>query len=154
MPGRVPKNLRNPDESVRLPGVEEDLVYVGEEVVARVVQYPGWRWSNDMRAIAGGQWCESHHVGVTGEVEVVGEQIRGLAVHEAARIAAAANPGEILVSQTTRDLAAGAGLLFEDCGLHPLMGIPEPRRLFALSEGPVDGLDDEDHVAPRPGSQA
>lgn len=50
---------------MRLPGVEEDLVYVGEEVVARVVQYPGWRWSNDMRAIAGGQWCESHHVGVT-----------------------------------------------------------------------------------------
>ena len=89
-----------------------------------------------------------------GEVEVVGEQIRGLAVHEAARIAAAANPGEILVSQTTRDLAAGAGLLFEDRGLHPLKGIPELRSLFALSEGPVDGLDDGDQVAPRDGSQA
>ena len=61
----VPKNLGSPDESVRLPGVEEDLVYIGDEIVALVVQHPGWRWSNDMRAVAGGQWCETHHVGVT-----------------------------------------------------------------------------------------
>ena len=288
MSGRAPKNLRTPDESVRLPGVEEDIVYVGDEVIARVVQHPGWRWSNDMRAIAGGRWCESHHVGVTlsgrqgavlrdgtilefgpddvydippghdgytigdeqavmiewsgartwagrgnrfldralvtllvldivestallarigdgpwrellgrhversrselaqfrgpevdragdgllatfdgparaircavairqaaladglavraavhvGEVEAVGEQIRGLAVHEAARIAAAAGPGEILVTQTTRDLAASAGLVFEDRGSHTLKGIPEPRRLFALVESPTGG---------------
>ena len=288
MSGRAPKNLRTPDESVRLPGVEEDIVYVGDEVIARVVQHPGWRWSNDMRAIAGGRWCESHHVGVTlsgrqgavlrdgtilefgpddvydippghdgytigdeqavmiewsgartwagrgnrfldralvtllvldivestallarigdgawrellgrhversrselaqfrgrevdragdgllatfdgparaircavairqaaladglavraavhvGEVEAVGEQIRGLAVHEAARIAAAAGPGEILVNQTTRDLAASAGLVFEDRGSHTLKGIPEPRRLFALVESPTGG---------------
>jgi hypothetical protein len=59
-----PKNLSRPDESVRLPGVEEDLVYVGDEIVARVVQHPGWRWSSDMRSIAGGQWCETHHVGL------------------------------------------------------------------------------------------
>jgi class 3 adenylate cyclase len=285
---RAPKNLRTPDESVRLPGVEEDLVYVGDEVIAKVVQHPGWRWSNDMRAIAGGRWCESHHVGVTlsgrqgavlrdgtvlefgaddvydippghdgytigdepavmiewsgprtwagrgnrfldralvtllvldivestavlarigdgawrellgrhvdrsrselaqfrgtevdragdgllatfdgparaircavairqaasadglamraavhvGEVETVGEQIRGLAVHEAARIAAAAGPGEILITQTTRDLAASAGLVFEDRGLHSLKGIPEPRRLFALVESSIGG---------------
>jgi class 3 adenylate cyclase len=287
MPEHVPKNFRTPDESVRLPGVEEDLVFVGQEVIARVVQYPGWRWSNDMRAIAGGRWCDSHHVGVNlsgrqgalmrdgtvlefgpddvydippghdgytigdepavciewsgartwagrgnrfpdralvtiliidivestallarigdgawrellgrhvershaevtqfrgtevdragdgllatfdgparaircavaireaargeglevraavhvGEVEVVGEQIRGIAVHEAARIAAAAGPGEVLVSQTTRDLAASAGLLFDDRGTHALKGIPEARRLFALVEPPVD----------------
>jgi class 3 adenylate cyclase len=283
----TPKNLRNPDESIRLPGVEEDLVFVGEEIVARVVQYPGWRWSNDMRAIAGGRWCESHHVGVTisgrqgvvlrdgtvlaygpddvydippghdgytiggepavmiewsgartwagrnsrfldralvtllvsdivestsmlaqigdaawrdllglhversraelaqyrgtevdlagdgllatfdgparalrcavairasaladglqvrsavhvGEVELVGDRVRGLAVHEAARIAVSAGPGEILVSQTTRDLAASAGLQFEDRGLRALKGIPGERRLFALVEGPAD----------------
>lgn len=288
MSGRAPKNLRTPDESVRLPGVEEDIVYVGDEVIARVVQHPGWRWSNDMRAIAGGRWCESHHVGVTlsgrqgavlrdgtilefgpddvydippghdgytigdeqavmiewsgartwagrgnrfldralvtllvldivestallarigdgpwrellgrhversrseltqfrgtevdragdgllatfdgparaircavairqaaladglavraavhvGEVEAVGEKIRGLAVHEAARIAAAAGPGEILVTRTTRDLAASAGLVFEDRGFHTLKGIPEPRRLFALVESPTGG---------------
>jgi class 3 adenylate cyclase len=286
--GRAPKNLRTPDESVRLPGVEEDIVYVGDEVIARVVQHPGWRWSNDMRAIAGGRWCESHHVGETlsgrqgavlrdgtilefgpddvydippghdgytigdeqavmiewsgartwagrgnrfldralvtllvldivestallarigdgawrellgrhversrselaqfrgrevdragdgllatfdgparaircavairqaaladglavraavhvGEVEAVGEQIRGLAVHEAARIAAAAGPGEILVNQTTSVLAASAGLVFEDRGSHTLKGIPEPRRLFALVESPTGG---------------
>jgi class 3 adenylate cyclase len=286
--GRAPKNLRTPDESVRLPGIEEDIVYVGDEVIARVVQHPGWRWSNDMRAIAGGRWCESHHVGVTlsgrqgavlrdgtilefgpddvydippghdgytigdeqavmiewsgartwagrgnrfldralvtllvldivestallarigdgawrellgrhversrselaqfrgrevdragdgllatfdgparaircavairqaaladglavraavhvGEVEAVGEQIRGLAVHEAARIAAAAGPGEILVNQTTSVLAASAGLVFEDRGSHTLKGIPEPRRLFALVESPTGG---------------
>jgi class 3 adenylate cyclase len=286
MPDRVPKNLRVPDESVRLPGVEEDIVFVGEDVVARVVQYPGWRWSTDMRAIAGGQWCDSHHIGVTlsgrqgvelrdgtileygpddvydippghdgytigdepcvmiewsgartwagrgnrfldralvtllivdivestallarigdaawrellgrhversraevtqfrgtevdragdgllatfdgparaircalairevarsdglevraavhvGEVEVVGDQVRGLAVHEAARIAAAAGPGDVLVAQTTRDLASSAGLRFEDRGVHALKGIEEPRHLFALVEAPI-----------------
>ena len=264
-----------------MPGVEEDIVHVGEEIVARVVLHPGWRWSNDMRAIAGGRWCETHHVGVilsgrqgvvlrdgtvreygpddvydippghdgytigaepcvgiewsgartwagrdvryldralvtllvtdlvestnllarigdvawrelighhvarareelaqfrgteidlagdgllatfdgparaircataireaaladglhiraavhVGEVEVVGDRIRGLAVHEAARILGAARPDDILVSQTTRDLASGAGLAFEDRGLHVLKGIPEERRLFAF----------------------
>ena len=65
MPRPIPKNLGRPDESVRLPGVEEDLVHLGDEIVARVVQHPGWRWSSDMRAIAGGRWCETRHVGVT-----------------------------------------------------------------------------------------
>jgi class 3 adenylate cyclase len=74
-----------------------------------------------------------------GEVEAAGERVRGLAVHEAARIAAAAGPGEILVSQTTKDLAATAGFAFEERGLRSLKGIPEPRRLFALSDGPVHG---------------
>ncbi len=287
MADHVPKNLRVPDETVRLPGVEEDIVFVGDDLVARVVQYPGWRWSTDMRAIAGGQWCDSHHVGVTlsgrqgvllrdgtileygpddvydippghdgytigdepavmiewsgartwagrgnrfldralvtllvvdivestallarigdaawrellgrhversraevtqfrgtevdragdgllatfdgparaircavairevarsdglevraavhvGEVEVVGDAVRGMAVHEAARIAAAAGPGEILVAQTTRDLASSAGLSFDDRGVHALKGIPEPRHLFALVEHPED----------------
>ena len=64
MVAQVPKNFARPDESVRLPGVDEDLVRVGDEIVARIVQYPGWRWSSDMRAVAGGQWCETHHVGV------------------------------------------------------------------------------------------
>ena len=76
---------------------------------------------------------------LVGEVEAVGEQIRGLAVHGAARIAAVAGPGEILVTRTTRDLAASAGLVFEDRGFHTLKGIPEPRRLFALAESPIGG---------------
>ncbi len=288
MPRPAPKNLRNPDESVRLPGVEEDLVHVDDQIVARIVQYPGWRWSADMRSVAGGTWCESHHIGVTlsghqgallrdgtvlefgpddvydippghdgytigdepavmiewsgprtwagrnarfldrtlvtllvtdivesttllakvgdtawrellgrhvdraraelaqsrgteidlagdgllasfdgparaircavairdgaladglhvraavhvGEVEVVGERVRGLAVHEVARIAAAAGSDEILVSQPTRDLATGAGLTFVDRGLHALKGIPEERRLFEVVAGPAEG---------------
>jgi class 3 adenylate cyclase len=284
MPHAAPKNLGRPDESVRLPGVEEDLVHVGDEIVARIVQGPGGKWSSDMRAIAGGRWCETHHVGLTlsgrqgavlrdgtvlefgpddvydippghdgytigdepcvmiewsgprtwagrnarfldralvtllmtdvvestsllarigdaawreligrhvgraraalaefrgtevdlagdgllatfdgparalrcatvirqaagddglqvraavhvGEVEIVGDRVRGLAVHEAARILSAARPNDILVSQTTRDLAAGTDMTFEDRDLHTLKGIPGERRLFALADG-------------------
>lgn len=69
----------------------------------------------------------------TGEVELVSDDVRGLAVHEAARIAAAAGPGEILVSSTTRDLSAGAGLVFEDRGEHLLKGLDGSRRLYAVA---------------------
>lgn len=287
MPIPTPKNLRRPDESVRLPGVEEDLVHVGDEIVARVVQHPGWRWSTDMRSIAGGKWCETHHVGLTlsgrqgaelrdgtvlefgpddvydippghdgytigdepcvmiewsgartwagrdtrfldrslvtllmtdivestsllirigdaawreligrhltrvrallaefrgtevdlagdgllatfdgparalrcaveirrvaaddslqvraavhvGEVEIVGDRLRGLAVHEASRILGAAQPGAILVSQTTRDLSVASAIMFEDQGPHTLKGLPGERRLFALVGLPVE----------------
>jgi len=274
------KSLRSPDESLRLPGVTEDLVRLGELTVARVTQEPGWRWSVNMRSIAGGDWCETHHVGVNlsgrqgallrdgtilefgaddvydippghdgytigdepavmiewsgpetwggrgsrfpdrmlvtlvftdivestatiarigdaawqavlrrhnaatraelarfrgrevdttgdgflatfdgparalrcaaairadalgeglhlrigvhvGEVEAVGATVSGMAVHEAARIMSRARPDEILVSTTTRDLASGAGLAFEDRGEHELKGVPDPRRLYA-----------------------
>ena len=289
MPVPTPKNLRRQDESVRLPGVEEDLVYVGDDIIARVVQHPGWRWSTDMRSIAGGKWCETHHVGLTlsgrqgaelrdgtvlefgpddlydippghdgytigdepcvqiewsgartwagrdarfldrslvtllmtdvvestsvlirigdaawreligrhvtrvralladfrgtevdlavdgllatfdgparalrcaieirriaaddglqvraavhvGEVEIVGDRIRGLAVHEASRILGAAQPGAILVSQTTRDLSITSAMTFEDRGLHALKGLPGERRLFALARLPSSDI--------------
>ena len=68
----------------------------------------------------------------TGEVEVVGEDIAGIAVHIGARVAALAGPGEVLVSSTVRDLVAGSGIEFEDRGLHELKGLDEPRRLFAV----------------------
>jgi class 3 adenylate cyclase len=278
----TPKSFRAPDETVRVPGVDEDIVHLGEEVIARIVQYPGWRWSTDMRAIAGGRWCESHHVGVNlsgrqgaelrdgtilefgpddvydippghdgytigdepcvmiewsgartwagrgarfldralvtllvvdvvestaliarigdaawhdliarhvaqsrgeleayrgtevdlagdgllatfdgparaircalairdrarelgihvragvhvGEVEIAGDRVRGLAVHEAARIAGAAGPDEVLVSQTTRDLTGTAGLTFDDRGEFTLKGIPASRRLHSVA---------------------
>jgi class 3 adenylate cyclase len=64
-----------------------------------------------------------------GEVQVVGENVQGVAVHEAARVMAAAGPDEILVSGATKTLAGG--LEFEDRGEHELKGIPEPRRLYA-----------------------
>ncbi|WP_448623428.1 adenylate/guanylate cyclase domain-containing protein [Geodermatophilus sp. URMC 64] len=65
-----------------------------------------------------------------GEVELVPGGIRGLAVHETARIMALGDAGDILVSSTTRELAAGSGLAYRDCGIHHLKGIPEPRRVF------------------------
>ena len=71
-------------------------------------------------------------VGVhVGEVELVGEDVRGVAVHEAARIMAAAEPGEILVSDLTRALAGAAGLAFEDRGAHALKGLDGEWRLAA-----------------------
>lgn len=73
-------------------------------------------------------------VGVhTGEVERIDEAVRGIAVHLTARIAAAASPGEVLVSATTRDLVSGSGLAFADRGDHVLKGVAEPRRLFAAT---------------------
>lgn len=68
----------------------------------------------------------------SGEVEVVAGNIRGLAVHEAARILAVAGAGEILVSSTTRELAEGSGLRFADRGRHHLKGVPNVRQLFAV----------------------
>ena len=68
----------------------------------------------------------------TGEVEVVGDDIRGLAIHLASRFLALAGPGEILASATTRDLVDGSGLAFEDRGRHELKGIVGARQVFAL----------------------
>jgi class 3 adenylate cyclase len=65
-----------------------------------------------------------------GEVQMVGGNVQGLAVHEAARVMAEAGADEILASETTRALAAG--LTFEDRGTHRLKGFPDERRLFAL----------------------
>lgn len=66
----------------------------------------------------------------TGEVELVGEALRGIAVHTAARVAASAGPGEVLVSSTVRDLVAGSGIEFEDRGAHVLKGIPGQWSLY------------------------
>jgi class 3 adenylate cyclase len=69
----------------------------------------------------------------TGEVEVDAERPRGIAVHLAARLLSLAPPGEVLVSQTTRDLVEGSGLALTDRGEHTLKGIEGPRRVFAAS---------------------
>ena len=68
-----------------------------------------------------------------GEVELVGRDLAGLAVHEAARIVAEAEPGEILVSAIARTLAEGAGFAFESRGTRILKGIQGGRELFALA---------------------
>jgi pimeloyl-ACP methyl ester carboxylesterase/class 3 adenylate cyclase len=67
----------------------------------------------------------------TGEIELAGDDIRGLAVHIGARIAALAGAGEVLVSRTVRDLVAGSGLTFQDRGTHVLKGVPDEWHLFA-----------------------
>jgi len=67
-----------------------------------------------------------------GEVELVGEDVRGVAVHEAARIMAAAGPDEILVSELTRALAGASGLRFEDRGTHVFKGLDGEWRLAAF----------------------
>jgi len=73
-----------------------------------------------------------------GEVELVGKDVRGIAVHEAARVMSAAGPGEILVSDLTRALAAAAGLRFEDRGAHELKGLEGEWRLAAYLSDEVD----------------
>jgi class 3 adenylate cyclase len=69
----------------------------------------------------------------TGECEVRGEDIGGIAVHIGARVSALAGPNEVLVSSTLRDLVIGSGLEFEDRGAHTLKGVPGEWRLFAVT---------------------
>jgi pimeloyl-ACP methyl ester carboxylesterase len=72
----------------------------------------------------------------TGECELVGRDLAGIAVHIGARVAGLAAPGEVLVSQTVRDLVAGSGLVFEERGSHALKGVPNEWVLFrALASG-------------------
>ena len=69
----------------------------------------------------------------TGECEVRGEDIGGIAVHIGARVSALAGSNEVLVSSTLRDLVIGSGLEFEDRGTHQLKGVPGEWRLFAVA---------------------
>jgi class 3 adenylate cyclase len=68
----------------------------------------------------------------TGEVEIRGDDIGGLAVHIGQRVSALAEPSEILVSSTVKDLVAGSGIEFDPRGEHELKGVPESWRLFAV----------------------
>ena len=68
----------------------------------------------------------------TGECELRGERVSGIAVHTGARVAAKAGSGEVLVSSTVKDLVAGSGLQFEDRGVHALKGVPGEWRLYAV----------------------
>ncbi len=70
----------------------------------------------------------------TGECELMGDNVGGIAVHIGARVADAAAPGEVLVSSTVRDLVAGSGIHFEARGETTLKGVPDPWRLFRVAE--------------------
>ena len=69
----------------------------------------------------------------TGECELVGEKIAGIAVHTGARVAALARPGEVVVSSTVRDLVAGSGIEFVDRGRAELKGVPGEWQLWSVS---------------------
>ena len=75
----------------------------------------------------------------TGECEVMGDKLGGIAVHIGARVAALAKPGEVLVSTTVRDLVAGSGLSFQDRGTQHLKGVPGDWRLFAVERRTAPG---------------
>jgi class 3 adenylate cyclase len=66
----------------------------------------------------------------TGECELMGDNVGGIAVHTGARIMAKADPGEVVVSGTVKDLVSGSGIDFQDNGTHRLKGIPGDWRLF------------------------
>ena len=68
----------------------------------------------------------------TGEVELVGDDIQGIAVHVGARVASMAGTSEVWVSSTVKDLVAGSGLVFEDTGEHELKGVPDRWRLYRV----------------------
>jgi class 3 adenylate cyclase len=68
----------------------------------------------------------------TGEIELEGDDVRGIAVHIGARVASLAGPGEVLVSSTVKDLVAGSGLTFEDAGEYELKGVPDRWRLYRV----------------------
>ena len=85
-----------------------------------------------IREAAGGLGLEVRAGVHTGEVELTADDVRGLAVHTAARIMAVAGSGEILVSATVMDLLEGSALTFEDAGIHELKGLRGARQLYRL----------------------
>jgi len=68
----------------------------------------------------------------TGEVELVGDRVQGIAVHIGARVASLAGPSEVVVSSTVKDLTAGSGLVYEDAGEHELKGVPDRWHLYRV----------------------
>jgi class 3 adenylate cyclase len=69
----------------------------------------------------------------TGECEIIGPKLAGIAIHVGARVVSVAGPGEVLVSQTVKDLVAGSGLRFEERGVQSLKGVPGEWRLYAVA---------------------
>jgi class 3 adenylate cyclase len=70
----------------------------------------------------------------TGEIQVSGDSVSGIAVAIGARVGALAGGGEVLVSSTVKDLVVGSGLAFEDRGMHALKGVPDDWHLFAVTD--------------------
>lgn len=86
------RNLGAPDEVRAVGRGRLEVVEMGDAAFGRVTFPPGFRWSEDVKPIVATDYCEVHHVGYTIN------DVRGVAVHLAARVAAAAGAGEVLVS--------------------------------------------------------
>ncbi len=69
----------------------------------------------------------------TGEIELNGEEVTGLAVHIGARVIGLAEPNEVLVSRTVKDLVVGSGIVFADRGTHVLKGVPDDWQIYAVT---------------------
>jgi class 3 adenylate cyclase len=104
-----------------------DDVLVTFDGPARAVRY-----AIAVREAAGDLGIEVRSGLHTGEVELMGDDVAGIAVHIGARVAERAGPGEVLVSRTVVDLVAGSGLEFRDYGEHELMGVPGAWRIFSV----------------------
>ena len=83
MPRLQTKSFDNPDETRNLPKATADVVNVGEVAVGYAVWQPGWRWSSDLRPLAGTDWCENHHLGyaISGTLYVLTESGDRLEIH-------------------------------------------------------------------------
>jgi class 3 adenylate cyclase/pimeloyl-ACP methyl ester carboxylesterase len=75
----------------------------------------------------------------TGECELVGQDVAGIAVHIGARVMTEAEPGEVLASSTVKDLVVGSGLRFSERGVRSFKGVPDPWRLYALERSSIAG---------------
>jgi class 3 adenylate cyclase len=106
----------------------------GDEVVAAfATPAAAVRSGQDIRTRAQQLGLEVRAGVHAGEVDQQGREMRGLAMHIGQRVCAAAEPGQILVSSTVRDLLAGSSLAFTDAGERELKGLPGPWRLFAVT---------------------
>jgi class 3 adenylate cyclase len=94
----------------------------------------GIRCATEIRDTARAQFGLEVRSGLhTGEVEVIGDDVGGIAVHIGARVGAIAGPGEVLVSGTVKDLVVGSGIHFEDRGERALKGVPGEWRVWAVT---------------------
>ena len=90
-------------------------------------------------AISAGKELQKRGIGIraglhTGEVELIGEDVGGIAVHTAARVLGKSEPGEVWTSRTVRDLVAGSKFRFTERGAHQLKGISGEWPLFSVAE--------------------
>jgi class 3 adenylate cyclase/pimeloyl-ACP methyl ester carboxylesterase len=96
----------------------------------------GIRCATAIREAAQSQYGVQVRSGLhTGEIEVMGDDVGGIAVHIGARVGSIAGPGEVLVSGTVKDLVVGSGIPFEDRGERALRGVPGEWRLWAVAAG-------------------